>query len=54
MSNYGESNAIQRAVLKVETGKITDATLNHKAATVILKLVAAPGTEAFAGTPSAC
>lgn len=50
VSNYGESNAIQRADLKVETGKITDATLNHKAATVILKLVAAPGTEAFAGT----
>lgn len=50
VSNYGESNAIQRADLKVETGKITDATLNHRAATVTLKLVAAPGTEAFAGT----
>ncbi len=50
VSNYGESNAIQRADLKVETGKVTDATLNHRAATVTLKLVAAPGTEAFAGT----
>ncbi|GJD39556.1 MULTISPECIES: hypothetical protein [Methylobacterium] len=50
VSNYGESNAIQRADLKVENGKVTDATLNHRAATVTLKLVAAPGAEAFAGT----
>ncbi|HEX8416774.1 MAG TPA: hypothetical protein VF641_04140 [Methylobacterium sp.] len=50
VSTYGESNAIQRADLKVDNGKITDATLNHRAATVTLKLVAAPGAEAFAGT----
>ncbi|GJD70268.1 hypothetical protein MMMDOFMJ_3213 [Methylobacterium gnaphalii] len=50
VSTYGESNAIQRADLKVENAKITDATLNHRAATVTLKLVAAPGSEAFAGT----
>lgn len=50
VSTYGESNAIQRADLKVENGKVTDATLNHRAATVTLKLVAAPGSEAFAGT----
>jgi hypothetical protein len=50
VSTYGESNAIQRADLKVENGRITDATLNHRAATVTLKLVAAPGAEAFAGT----
>lgn len=50
VSTYGESNAIQRADLKVETGKLTDAILNHRAATVTLKLVAAPGAEAFAGT----
>ncbi|MGU3539758.1 hypothetical protein [Methylobacterium sp. A54F] len=50
VSTYGESNAIQRADLKVENGKVTDATLNHRAATVTLKLVAAPGAEAFAGT----
>ena len=36
--------------LKVETGKITEATLNHRAATVTLKLVASIGGEAFAGT----
>jgi len=50
VSTYGESNAIQRADLKVENGKVTDATLSHHAATVTLKLVAAPGAEAFAGT----
>ncbi|MDP4026375.1 hypothetical protein Q8W71_27505 [Methylobacterium sp. NEAU 140] len=50
VSTYGESNAIQRADLRVENGKVTDATLNHRAATVTLKLVANPGAEAFAGT----
>ena len=50
VSTYGESNAIQRADLRVENGKVTEATLNHRAATVTLKLVAAPGAEAFAGT----
>ncbi|MCJ2085305.1 hypothetical protein MKK88_04750 [Methylobacterium sp. E-005] len=50
VSIYGESNAIQRADLRVENGKVTEATLNHRAATVTLKLVAAPGAEAFAGT----
>jgi hypothetical protein len=50
VSTWGDSNAIQRADLKVENGRLTDATLNHRAATVTLKLVAAPGTEAFAGT----
>jgi hypothetical protein len=50
VSTYGESNAIQRADLRVENGKVTEATLNHRAATVTLKLVAAPGSESFAGT----
>lgn len=50
VSTWGDSNAIQRADLKVENGRLTDATLNHRAATVTLKLVAVPGTEAFAGT----
>lgn len=50
VSTYGDSNAIQRADVKIETGRITDATLHHRAAKVTLKLVAAPGGEAFAGT----
>ena len=50
VSTYGESNAIMRADLNVEAGRITEATLNHRAATVTLKLVASAGGEAFAGT----
>ena len=50
VSTYGESNAILRSDLKVDRGKVTDATLNHRAATVTLKLVTGPGGEAFAGT----
>jgi len=50
VSTYGDSNAIQRADFRVETGKVTDATLHHRAAKVTLKLVATAGGEAFAGT----
>lgn len=50
VSTYGDSNAIQRADVKVESGKVTQATLHHRAAQVTLKLVAGPGGEAFAGT----
>ncbi|HJW78802.1 MAG TPA: hypothetical protein VJ526_09590, partial [Beijerinckiaceae bacterium] len=50
VSTFGESNAIMRSDLKVDSGKITEATLNHRAATVTLKLVGAAGGEAFAGT----
>jgi hypothetical protein len=50
VSTYGDSNAIMRADLKVDSGKVTEATLNHRAATVTLKLVANLGGEAFAGT----
>lgn len=50
VSTYGDGNAIMRSDLKVEAGQITEATLNHRAATVTLKLVANEGGEAFAGT----
>jgi hypothetical protein len=50
VSTYGDSNAIMRSDLKVEAGRITEATLNHRAATVTLKLVRKEGGEAFAGT----
>lgn len=50
VSTYGDANAIMRGDLKVEAGKVTEATLNHRAATVTLKLVAAAGGESFAGT----
>jgi hypothetical protein len=50
VSNYGDTNAIMRSDLRVEAGRVTEATLNHRAATVTLKLVASEGGEAFAGT----
>jgi len=50
VSTYGESNAIMRSDLKVDAGRVTDATLNHRAATMTLKLVATAGGESFAGT----
>jgi len=50
VSTYGDSNAIMRADLRVEAGQVTEAVLNHRAATVTLKLVATEGGEAFAGT----
>lgn len=50
VSNYGDSNAISRADVKVDNGKATEAILTHRAATLTLKLVASAGGEAFAGT----
>jgi hypothetical protein len=50
VSTYGDANAIMRSDLKVESGRVTEATLNHRAATVTMKLVASEGGEAFAGT----
>jgi hypothetical protein len=50
VSSYGDTNAIIRTDLRVDSGRITDATIAHRAATVTLKLVTAPGGEALAGT----
>ncbi|WP_230532450.1 hypothetical protein [Microvirga roseola] len=50
VSTFGDANAIMRTDLKVESGRVTEATLNHRAATATLKLVASEGGEAFAGT----
>jgi hypothetical protein len=50
VSQYGDSNSIMRSDLKVENGKVTEATLNHRAATITVKLVTALGAEALAGT----
>lgn len=50
VSRYGAANAVLRADLKVEAGKITSATLHHRAAEIVLKLVAAAGGEALADT----
>lgn len=50
VSTYGDSNAIMSAEIKIEAGKVTEATMRHKAATVTLKLVETAGGEALAGT----
>jgi hypothetical protein len=50
VSSYGDSNSIVRADLRVQTGKLTQATMHHRAATITLKLVTNPGAEALANT----
>ncbi|HBF28031.1 hypothetical protein [Rhizobium sp.] len=50
VSEYGSVNAVVRADIKVEAGKITEATLQHRAAQMNFKLVSNPGGEAIADT----
>ena len=50
VSRYGEVNAVVRADIKVEAGKITEATLQHRAAQMNFKLVSERGGEAIADT----
>jgi len=48
--HYGDANAIIRADIRVEAGKLTEATLYQQAARVTLKLVENHGGEALANT----
>ena len=50
VSSYGDSNSIVRADIRVASGRVTEATMNHRAATITLKLVSNPGGEARANT----
>lgn len=50
ISRYGDINAVVRADIHVEAGKVTTATLYHRAAQITLKLVSESGGEALAGT----
>jgi hypothetical protein len=50
VSKYGDGNAIVRADIKVDPGKLTEATLFQKAARLTLKLVEQHGGEAMADT----
>ena len=50
VSNYGDANATVRSDIRVEVGKLTDATINHRAAIITLKLVNERGGEARADT----
>jgi hypothetical protein len=50
VSEYGSVNAVIRADIQVEAGHVTQATIQHRAAKITLKLVADAGSEAMADT----
>jgi hypothetical protein len=50
VSNYGDGNAVVRSDMRVQSGKLTDVTVNHRAAVITLKLVSERGGEALANT----
>jgi hypothetical protein len=50
VSNYGDANATVRSDIRVQTAKLTDATVTHRAAVITLKLVNQAGGEARANT----
>jgi hypothetical protein len=50
VSNYGDANATVRSDIRVQVGKLTDTTVNHRAAIITLKLVNERGGEARANT----
>ncbi|HLQ93128.1 MAG TPA: hypothetical protein VK148_24145 [Xanthobacteraceae bacterium] len=50
VSNYGDGNSVVRSDIRVQVGKLTDATVTHRAAIMTLKLVNDYGGEARANT----
>lgn len=50
ISKYGRVNAIIRSDIRVEAGKLTEATVEHRAAQLTMKLVREAGGEAIADT----
>ncbi|BCP54179.1 hypothetical protein K32_27960 [Kaistia sp. 32K] len=50
VSRYGDANAIARADVRVEAGKLTEMRMFHQAARITLKLVSETGGEALANT----
>ena len=50
VSNYGDANAVVRSDIRVQTSKLTDITVTHRAAVITLKLVSGAGGEALANT----
>jgi hypothetical protein len=50
ISTYGDANAVVKADVTVEAGKLTEATINHQGARVTFKLVTRTGGEAQADT----
>jgi len=50
VSTYGAVNAVIRSDIRVEAGKLTEATVEHHAAEITMKLVREAGGEAIADT----
>jgi hypothetical protein len=50
VSTYGSVNAVTRSDIRVEAGKLVEATIEHHAAELTMKLVREPGGEAMADT----
>jgi hypothetical protein len=50
VSNYGDGNAVVRSDIRVQAGKLTDVTVNHRAAIITLKLVSEQGGDALPNT----
>jgi hypothetical protein len=50
ISNYGDANSVVRSDIRVQAGKLTDVTVSHRAAVIMLKLVSDQGGEALANT----
>lgn len=50
VSNYGDGNSVVRSDIRVQAGKLTDVTVTHRAALILLKLVSEAGGEALANT----
>ncbi|MBA3449269.1 MAG: hypothetical protein H0T56_17010 [Pseudaminobacter sp.] len=50
VSTYGSVNAVIRSDIRVEAGKLTEATVEHRAAELTIKLVREAGGEAIADT----
>jgi hypothetical protein len=50
LSNYGDGNSVVRSDVQIETAKLTDIVVTHRAAVITLKLVNNSGGEALANT----
>lgn len=50
VSNYGDANSVVRSDIRVQSSKLTDVTVTHRAAVITLKLVGGSGGEALANT----
>jgi hypothetical protein len=50
VSNYGDTNAVVRADIRVQAGKLTDVIVSHRAALIALKLVSERGSDPIANT----